>query len=547
MSAGRLLQVVITAVGLGYATFASLTPAPAGAALVDGDLLVADARALGGGALIEVNPETGAESVLSSNEMLTNASHRLFAYPFTLAVGPAGRIFVANTENLGGTCKDGCGGVIEVDPQTGVESVLSSNEMAINASSQYFDELTGIAVDPEGNIVVTSWDNEIKKGQVVEVNATTGRERLVSSNSMPVNASSEYFVYPQGIAIDAAGEIFVADAGAFGGHGGVIAVNPTTGKETEVSANTMPVNGASQLFHAVSQLVFNQAGNLLIADWCPGSQTCGGVIEVSPNTGKESLVSSNAMPINASSALFKETTSLAVQTSGRIVAVQENGLGGSCNNGTGCGGLVYVDPVTGKETELSANNLAVNAASEYFVEPFDVVEYGATSWPGIGPAQGDGSSSNGGQGGPTQGSPHQTAEREPIIAALSQSRRRWVETDRRRSGRPRDAARGTVFSFTLSQAATVKLTFSSARRGRSVDDVCRPPGGRRRGGRSCTYLTPGGALTVSTHAGINTLNFTGRLSRRRILAPGRYQVSVSATSAHGTSEAARILWFTIDP
>ena len=51
----------------------------------------------------------------------------------------------------------------------------------------------------------------------------------------------------------------------------------------------------------------------------------------------------------------------------------------------------------------------------------------------------------------------------------------------------------------------MKLTFSSTRRGRSVDGVCKPPArqsGRGRG-RSCTYPTTIGALTVSAHAGRN--------------------------------------------
>ncbi|HYB23051.1 MAG TPA: hypothetical protein VED41_04590 [Solirubrobacteraceae bacterium] len=554
MPAGQLLRVIITAAVLGCPALASPMPAQAGAALVKGDLIVADARALGGGALIEVDPETGAETVLSSNEMAVNDSHKLFAYPFTLTVSQAGRIFVANTENLGGTCKGGCGGVIEVNPETGAESVLSSNAMAINASSQYFDELTGITVDPEGNIVVTSWDQASRTGEVIEVNTETGKERLVSSNSMSVNASSEDFVYPQGIVTDAAGNIFVADAGAFGGHGGVIEVNPATGKESEISADTMPVNASSQFFHAVSQLVFNQAGNLLIADWCPASQTCGGVIEVNPETGKQTLVSSNEMPINASSQLFKETTSLAVQSGGRIVEVQENGLGGSCDMGAGCGGLVYVDPATGKETELSANNLAVNAASEYFVEPFDVVEYGATPWPGPGPSNGDGdggtdsfggSDSGVGQGGPAHGSPRPPAEGGPIIAALSQAHKRWIERNRRHSTHIGYPAHGTVFSFTLNQAATVKLTFSSTRPGRFAGGVCKPPARHDGHGRSCTYSTAIGTLTVDGHAGTNKLSFTGHLSRRRMLRPGRYQLSVSATSAHGESTTARTLSFTI--
>ena len=561
MPAARLALVVIRGAGLGCVMLALILPAQAGAALVNGDLIVADARALGGGALIQVDPKTGAETVLSSNEMALNASHRLFAFPFTLTVSPAGRIFVANTENLGGTCKGGCGGVIEVNPETGAESVLSSNAMAVNASSQYFDELTGITLDPEGNIVVTSWDNAIKQGEVIEVNSVTGKEKLVAANSMPVNALSEYFTYPQGIVTDAAGEIFVADAAAFGGHGGVIGVNPATGRETEISANTMPVNAASQLFHAVSQLAFDQAGNLLIADWCPGSQTCGGVIEVNPETGKESQVSSNAMPINASSELFKETTSLAIQSNGRIVEVQENELGGSCNQGAGCGGLVYIDPVTGKETELSANNLAVNAAGEYFAEPFDVVEYGATPWPGPGPAPGGGSGGAGsgeGDGGPggsgsgvprsgaSNGSPRSAGDG-PIVTQLSQSHDRWIEAKRGRIEYAGHVPGGTVFSFTLTHAATVKLTFSYPRRGRSAGGVCKPFARHARRGRSCTYSTIVGALTVSAHAGVTRLNFTGHFSRTRMLAPGRYRLSVSATGANGTPAAARMLSFTVVP
>lgn len=550
MLAGRRPQAAISAALLGCVVVPLLLPGHAGAALAKGDFLVADARALGGGALIAVNPETGAETVLSSNEMAVNASHKLFAYPFTLAVDPSGRIFVANSENLGGACKGGCGGVIEVNPETGAESVLSSNAMPANASSQYFDELTGITVDPEGNILVTSWDNETKQGEVIEVNAETAKERLVSSNSMPVNASSEYFVYPQGIATDAAGEIFVADAAAFGGHGGVIEVNPATGKEKEVSANSLPVNAFSQYFHAVSQLVFNQAGNLLIADWCTASQTCGGVIEVNPETGKETLISSNEMAINASSQLFSETTSLAAQSSGRIVEVQENGLGGSCS-GHGCGGLVYVDPVTGKETELSANSLAVNAAREYFVEPFDVVEYGAIPWPGPGPNRGGATEAGFVSGGEQGGLPRSGTQVSEVprlrIGALRQSHKRWSEPPRHRRAVGDRVARGTTFSFTLSQPATVQLTFSLVRGGRLVRGICKPAAHHSATRPSCTYSTRVGALTVLGHAGVNRIRFAGRLSRARMLHQGRYRLAASALNAHGVSAAARTLLFTVLP
>jgi sugar lactone lactonase YvrE len=139
------------------ASIALAAPARSDAALVPGDLIVADALALGGGALIEVDPSTGAESVLSSNEMAVNSSNPLFNYPFTLAIDAAGNILVANTGNLGGSCSGGCGGVVEVNPTTGAESVLSSNAMPINAASQYFQQPTGITIDAQGDILVSDW------------------------------------------------------------------------------------------------------------------------------------------------------------------------------------------------------------------------------------------------------------------------------------------------------------------------------------------------------------------------------------------------------
>lgn len=352
------------------ALLAVLAPGRAAAALTPGELIVADARAQGGGALFEVDPSTGAETLLSSNQMAINASNQLFNYPFTLALAPNGDILVANTGNMGGSCSGGCGGVIEVDPSTGAETVLSSNAMAVNASSQYFNQPVGIAVAPDGAIYVSDWGDCAGCGRIIQVDPTTGKETLISSNSMPVNASSEYYAYLQGIAVDAAGDILAADPMAFGSGGGIIEVDPSTGKETELSSNELPVNASSQYFHNPSQLTVAADGDIYVADWCE-TTSCGGIVEVDPTTGRETLVSSNSMVVNASSQYFDQPTSVAIDSSGRLVAVQEAGLGGSCSGG--CGGVLYVNPTTGAETELSSNAMAVNASSQDYVEPFDVL------------------------------------------------------------------------------------------------------------------------------------------------------------------------------
>ncbi len=530
------------------ATALPALPSAAAAAPRRGDLIVADARAFGGGALLTVDPATGAESVLSSNAMPVNASSQLFDKPFTVSTNRAGEIFVANTANMGGSCAGGCGGVIKVNPETGAETVLSSNAMAVNASSQYFHELTGIAVEPDGKLLVTDWGGKLGLAQVIRVDPVSGKETLLSSNSMPVNASSELFAYPQGVIANGAGEIFVADPLAFGEHGGgIIAVNPVTGKESEVSTNAMPVNSASQYFHAPSQLAFNAAGNLLVADWCQWSATCGGIIEVNLQTGKQTELASNSLAVNATSEYFSEPVAIAVNEAGTVIETQEAGLGTGCEHG--CGGLVSVDPATGKETELSANALPVNSESELYVEPFDVTVYGYTpsltlgshpGGPGSGSGSGPGAPGSSGPGGPSAGSPRRLA-----IGHIAQSRRHWRETGKHHTTtRKRGPRAGTSFSFTLSQPARVQFEFGRLGQGRLVHGACRVANRSNRRRRACTVSRVAGTLVLTGHAGRNTLAFSGGLSGKR-LAPGSYVVSVRAAGGGEVVVARGALRFVI--
>jgi hypothetical protein len=81
-------------------------------ALKRGDILVADASAVGGaGAVIRVDPLTGAQTVVSSGG--------LFVRPFDLTIDAAGQILVVDTEAFGGSL-----GIIRVDPVSGVQTVI---------------------------------------------------------------------------------------------------------------------------------------------------------------------------------------------------------------------------------------------------------------------------------------------------------------------------------------------------------------------------------------------------------------------------------------
>src|SRR5437588_9368158 len=157
------------------------TPAPAATSLQPGQLVVVDSQAFGGcmggcGGLIAVDPATGAETALSDNNMPVNASSQLFNAPFALAIDASGQIVTFATFGMGGSCNNGCGGVFKVDPGTGAETLVSSNTMPINASSQYFSEPTGVAIDAAGQIIVADWGHCVGCGKVIKVDPVRGKE-----------------------------------------------------------------------------------------------------------------------------------------------------------------------------------------------------------------------------------------------------------------------------------------------------------------------------------------------------------------------------------
>src|SRR4051794_6768173 len=87
---------------------------PAGAAAAPGDILVADRDALGGGgAVIRVDPQTGARSVVSSNDAQFGGTS--FADAFGIALAADGGIVVADPNAFSGNS----GGLISVNPDTG--------------------------------------------------------------------------------------------------------------------------------------------------------------------------------------------------------------------------------------------------------------------------------------------------------------------------------------------------------------------------------------------------------------------------------------------
>ncbi len=111
------LGLGIVCLAFGKAAAVSLNP---------GDILVADSSDFGGSAgVIRVDPETGAQTVVSSGGVFVN--------PAGIAIAANGDLLAADENTFGGPCPVGCGGIVRVDPTTGAQTVVSSGGDFANA------------------------------------------------------------------------------------------------------------------------------------------------------------------------------------------------------------------------------------------------------------------------------------------------------------------------------------------------------------------------------------------------------------------------------
>jgi hypothetical protein len=157
----------------------------------------------------------------------------------------------------------------------------------------------------------------------------------------------------------AAADVFVADSGAFGGSGGIIRVDSTTGARTTISENSSPAGGPA--FVDPLGVVIAPNGDLLVADQSAFAGAGGGVIRVNPVTGQRTTVSENASP--AGGPQFVDPFALTLAANGDILVSDQNAFGGG-------GGVFRVDPVTGARTVVTQNGLPPGGPS--FSAPFGI-------------------------------------------------------------------------------------------------------------------------------------------------------------------------------
>ena len=111
-----------------------------------------------------------------------------------------------------------------------------------------------------------------------------------------------------------------------------------------------------------------------------------------------------------------------------------------------------------------------------------------------------------------------------LVQSVRQSARKWREGNRLAIVSRAKTPVGTTFSFSLNEEVTLTFSFT-----------------RRVSGRTVTA----GKLTFTGHDGTNKVAFQGRISPKKKLEPGRYQLVITATDSAGARSAPKSLDFTI--
>ncbi len=137
----------------------------------------------------------------------------------------------------------------------------------------------------------------------------------------------------------------------------------------------------------------------------------------------------------------------------------------------------------------------------------------------------------------------------PGVSAFKLTNRRFRVSSRRtaKSGVAAQAGRskqGTTLTYTLSEAATVKIAVVQVRAGRRRGTRCVAPTRKLRKATSCTRLTRKGTLTRVSRSGANRVAFSGRFGATA-LKPGRYRATLVATDTAKNVSRPRTISFTV--
>ena len=223
-----------------------------------GNLYVAE---LGSHSIRKITPSgdvttlAGSGSVGSANGNGNSAS---FSDPQGVAIDASGNVYVADTNNHK---------IRKITPSGDVTTYAGSGSQGstdANGTSASFSYPRNVAIDASGNLyVVDQWNHKIRK--IANNGDVTTYAGSGSQGSTNANGTSASFYYPYGIAIDASGNLYVTDQGnqivrKIASNGDVITLAGSG------VGGSIDANGTSASFNFPYGIAVDAIGNVYVAD-----------------------------------------------------------------------------------------------------------------------------------------------------------------------------------------------------------------------------------------------------------------------------------------
>src|SRR5438876_70388 len=187
--------------------------------------------------------------------------------PRGVALDASGNLYIADQSNLRIRKVDAAAGIITTVAGNGSPAFAGDGGAATSAS---LNEPSGVAVDASGNVYIADQSNH----RIRKVDAATGIITTVAGNGSPAfagdggAATSASLNNPDGVAVDASGNVYIADQS----NHRIRRVPAATGIITTVAGNGSPAfagdGGAatSASLNYPDRVALDASGNLYIAD-----------------------------------------------------------------------------------------------------------------------------------------------------------------------------------------------------------------------------------------------------------------------------------------
>lgn len=209
----------------------------------------------------------------------SDGTSALFLYPDAVAVDTSGNVYVADSGNEN-IRKITAGGSVS----TLAGSVGIAGSMDGTGTAALFNQPQGIAVDATGDVYVSDTGNSTIR-KITAVGAVTTLAGVAGQTGGADGAgASARFNYPAGLAVDSTGNLFVADSGNSAIREVTSAGSVSTPAGSAGNSGSVDGQGSAARFNHPQAVAVDQAGYLFVID--TSNQT---VREVSPSGSVSTL------------------------------------------------------------------------------------------------------------------------------------------------------------------------------------------------------------------------------------------------------------------